>query len=249
MAVRKLGLLVCALAVLASGCGSMSAALRDMGLESRGSRLYRAEKAKNERLAALAAESESQLAAAMAERDDLLAQLAKSKDGPEIDVAAPAPKPVDNSEMWKRLGGLGEIIVAPDGTKALRMKGDLFFRSGKATVRSEARAVVSKIAAAIKQHGDVVVYVDGHTDSDPLRYTKRKYGDNYGLGGARATAVAEQLVAMGVPRSQLITRSFGKDRPIADNTTRAGKSKNRRVEFTLARNSGTARTTEVSLER
>lgn len=249
MAVRKLALLVCALAVLASGCSSMGNAMRSMGLESRGSRLYRKEKAKNERLAALAAESESQLAAAMAERDDLLAQIAKYDAPPVPGPKIATPKPVDNSKIWERLRPLGEIIVTPEGEKALRVKSDLFFRSGKATVRSDARAVVSKIAAAIRTRSDVVVYVDGHTDSDPLRYTKKKYGDNYGLGAARATAVAEQLVAMGVPRSQLITRSFGKDRPIADNATRAGKGKNRRVEFTLALSSTAARTTKVSLDQ
>ncbi len=54
------------------------------------------------------------------------------------------------------------------------------------------------------------------------------------MGAARATAVAKELVALGVPRNRLITRSFGEKRPIAENTTRAGKSKNRRVEFMFA---------------
>ena len=255
MAVRKLALLVCSLAVLAGGCSGMGNALRNMGLESRGARLYRAEKAKNDRMAALSAESETRLAAAMSDLDKLRLENESLVAAGETKAPAltPASTSVDDDARWARLrdqlGSNAELVVTPDGSKGVRVKGDLFFRSGKAAVRPEARGVVSKIAAAIRGFGDVVVYVDGHTDSDPLRYTKKKYGDNYGLGAARATAVAKELVAMGVPRSQLVTRSFGKDRPIAENTTRAGKSKNRRVEFTLALNNNTGRATKTSLDR
>ena len=254
MAVRKVALLVCSLAVLAGGCSAMGNAFRSIGLESRGSRLYRAEKAKNEHLVALGAENEARLAAAMTERDQLLLALADAKNRPTAPpTVAKTTANVDEgaklARLREQLGSDAVIFVTPDGRKGLRVKGDLFFRSGKADVRPEARGVVGKIATALRGLGDVVVYVDGHTDSDPLRYTKKKYGDNYGLGAARASAVAKELVAMGVPRSQLVTRSFGKDRPIAENSTRAGKSKNRRVEFTVALNHNAAGAAKVSLDR
>jgi len=237
MAVRKSMVLVCLLGVLAGGCSTMSDGLRRLGFESRASRLYRKQKADNARLAAQNAESEARLESLMAEQQRLTDKLAER----EKPIAGPsaAPVPNDNNDaklarLLQRLGSDAEIVVTPDGNKGVRVKGDIFFRSGKTSVRREARGVLRKIATAINEFGNVAVFVDGHTDNDPLRYTKAKYGDNYGLGAARATAVAKELVALGVPRSRLITRSFGEKRPIAENTTRAGKSKNRRVEFTFA---------------
>jgi flagellar motor protein MotB len=242
MAVRKSMALVWLLGVLGGGCSTMSEGLRGLGFESRASRLYRKQKADNARLAAQNAESEARLASMMAEQDRLAAEnarLAKLAKATNVGPAAPIDTAPDNNDakwarLLQRLGSDAELVVTPDGNKGVRVTGDLFFRSGKTSVRSEARGVLRKIATAINEFGNVAVFVDGHTDNDPLRYTKAKYGDNYGLGAARAAAVAKELVALGVPRNRLITRSFGEKRPIAENTTRAGKSKNRRVEFMFA---------------
>jgi len=239
MEIRKVAVVVCSLGVLAIvGCQGVGDTLRNMGFESRSARLYRKQKAENARLAAQNAEYEAQRAGMATELDGLKTKLA----GLETPAAPPAPltpRPADNDAKFARLrrslGGDGEIFVTAKGEKAVRVRGDIFFRSGRVGVRREARGILTKIASAIKEFDDdVTVFVDGHTDSDPLRYTKAKYGDNYGLGAARANAVVKELVALGVPRARLIPRSFGKEKPIADNSTAAGKRKNRRVEFMFA---------------
>lgn len=239
MRIRKMAVVVCSLGVLAAvGCQGVSSALRNIGFESRSSRLYRKQKADNARLAALNAEYEAQRVSMTTTLDGLKLELA-GKDGPATSPAPLVPKPVDNNEKFERLRralrGKGTIFVTEKGERVVRVRGDIFFRSGRVDVRREAKGVLMTIANTIKDFDDgVTVFVDGHTDSDPLRYTKAKYGDNYGLGAARANAVVKELVALGVPRARLIPRSFGKEKPIADNSTAAGKRKNRRVEFMFA---------------
>lgn len=230
---RKVAVIVCSLGLLAIvGCQGVADTLRTVGIESRSARLYRKQKAENARLVAESAEHEAQRAAAAAELERIKGLVDKPSE-------PPVPKPVDSDgkieRLQRALGEHGKIYITENGEKAVRVTGDIFFRSGKVDVRREARGILRKIANTIKEFDDsVTVFIDGHTDSDPLRYTKAKYGDNYGLGAARANAVVKELVALGVPRARLIPRSFGKDKPIAENTTAAGKRKNRRVEFMFA---------------
>ena len=227
---------LCSLALLAvTGCGT----LQDMGISSRGARMYREEQARAARLEAQNAELQSLVVASKSAQDEMKkaheAELAKLK------TATPPPGPDRPSvdERWAKLiaalKGQATWLVTDKGHRALRLTGDILFRSGKVDVKGDADSVLTTIAGAIKGFDSgLVVFVDGHTDADPLRYTKAKYGDNYGLGAARAKAVAVKLTALGVPSTQLVTRSFGPDKPIADNKTNAGKKQNRRVEFIFA---------------
>jgi OmpA-OmpF porin, OOP family len=53
------------------------------------------------------------------------------------------------------------------------------------------------------------------------------------LSGDRAAAVMAYLTSHGVAASRLESQGFGQTKPIADNATEAGRSKNRRVEFKI----------------
>jgi len=69
------------------------------------------------------------------------------------------------------------------------------------------------------------VDLDGHTDSiGTERY-------NQGLSERRARAVRDYLVKKGINPARITTRGFGETKPIADNKTRDGRAKNRRVEI------------------
>ena len=99
------------------------------------------------------------------------------------------------------------------------------FKSGTAELLPEARATLDKVAASLGKLTDIKIEVAGHTDAvgDP--------GQNLRLSTLRAETVTKYLVDKGVPAELLTAKGYGQDKPIADNTTSAGKRKNRRVEL------------------
>ncbi len=99
------------------------------------------------------------------------------------------------------------------------------FDVGKASLRPESMGVLNEIYAMLKDHPEVKVSVEGHTDSD---------GDpdmNMKLSEDRAKTVMDQLVSMGIDKDRLSYKGFGESEPIASNDTPEGKASNRRVEF------------------
>jgi len=207
-----------------AGCSGLSS----LGIESRGARLARQYAGDKDMLQTQLASTEAEKAQVQSDRDAAMARYEAAQ---------------------KQINDLNQKLIAlaapkPTGSAPFQLSGDVLFRPGKVDVRPEAKPTLLKVANIVKQAGDgAVVYVDGHTDSDPLVRTKGLYRDNYGLAQARANAVARQLTEMGVPRSKLVTRSFGPDRPVADNKTAAGKKQNRRVEISVAQASGGAAST------
>ena len=230
-------LAVCSVGLVAvTGCQFM----RDIGFESRGSQLAQRYHEEKVALAAKNAELTTRLASSMDQRQKMQQELEQAVAKTEAAQSAPATTLASQSadERWRELSrelaDLGMPVVSTQGGKAVRLTSDVLFRSGKCTLKTTAEPMLSKVADAINHlDDDVLVFVDGHTDSTPLRYTKKIYHDNYGLGAARANAVARELVKKGVPSRKLVTRSFGADKPLADNNTKAGKEQNRRVEISF----------------
>jgi OOP family OmpA-OmpF porin len=75
--------------------------------------------------------------------------------------------------------------------------------------------------------------IDGHTDN--------KGSDDYNLklSQQRADAVKSYLISKGVSADKITSTGFGESKPIASNDTDEGRSKNRRVEFTIEKQDGT----------
>ena len=99
------------------------------------------------------------------------------------------------------------------------------FQTGKATLTPEARDILRDIAAQLVENPQYRVQISGHTDNTGSRAANRR------LSLARARAVERFLEASGVPLSQVTSKGFGPDVPIASNTTAAGRAQNRRVEL------------------
>jgi adhesin transport system outer membrane protein len=91
-------------------------------------------------------------------------------------------------------------------------------------IRPEYKAEITRLADFLQKHPDLKLNIEGHTDNvGPAGY-------NQGLSQARAEAVAQSLVEHGVEPARLTAIGFGLTRPIADNSTPEGQSRNRRVE-------------------
>lgn len=99
------------------------------------------------------------------------------------------------------------------------------FATDKADMLPDSQPQIDQVAALMKQDTALRLAVNGHTDSS---------GDaahNKALSEARAASVVAALVAQGIAAARLQPAGFGQERPIADNTSEEGKTKNRRVEL------------------
>ena len=137
----------------------------------------------------------------------------------------------DLQQSLKKFIDNGTLNVSiNDSVLKINLSEKLLFRSGKAIVEPEGMDALDSIADILKGVKQSV-FIDGHTDSDPIRTFQ--FESNWHLSSARATNVAYRLISGGLPEFNLTVRGYGSQRPIADNSTPEGKAKNRRVEITL----------------
>jgi len=90
-----------------------------------------------------------------------------------------------------------------------------------------AEHVLADAAETLRMNRDLIVEVAGHTDSDGSA------AYNEGLSERRAITVRDYLINRGVYKGNLTVRGYGEAAPVADNATREGKARNRRVELRI----------------
>lgn len=102
----------------------------------------------------------------------------------------------------------------------------IYFDTGKAEVKPESKPTLDAIAELLRRNPDLLLYVVGHTDDT---------GDgaaNVALSKQRADSVVAALVKdYQVPSNRLQAQGVGPYAPAGNNTSDAGKQKNRRVEL------------------
>ena len=102
----------------------------------------------------------------------------------------------------------------------------IHFDVDSAHIQPRSEPVIAQIATLMKQNPSWKFEISGHTDSDGgAAY-------NLGLSQRRAQAVVNDLVTRyGIARSRMVAKGYGLTRPVATNSTTAGKALNRRVEL------------------
>lgn len=105
--------------------------------------------------------------------------------------------------------------------------GKINFATGKSTINEDSFELLDNIAAIAKRCPDSKFSIGGHTDSTG------NIDSNIKLSEARAQAVVNHLAGLGLSIDQFKAVGFGPSKPVADNGTREGRAKNRRIEFTL----------------
>ena len=136
------------------------------------------------------------------------------------------------------LSGLGNsMLLHYDGDMLLvTLANDIWFQSGSAEVLEpmrESGAVLARLLADTQNdEKPFEVIVEGHTDNVPVNTAR--YPDNWYLSGERALNFLRILIdESGLPEEIFSSRAYGEKRPIADNTTAAGRQMNRRVEIKI----------------
>lgn len=105
---------------------------------------------------------------------------------------------------------------------------DVLFDFNKYTLRPAAREKLAKISGIILSHPGLKLEVDGYTDNIGTDAYNQK------LSEERADSVRSYLVSEGIASDTVVSKGFGKDDPVAPNTTAAGRQKNRRVEMVVS---------------
>ncbi len=99
------------------------------------------------------------------------------------------------------------------------------FESGSAKIKKKSNDILNQVAAVMQENPSWKLSINGHTDNSG------KSDKNQKLSEDRAAAVKAYLAGKGIDESRMESAGFGDTKPVADNKTKAGKAKNRRVEF------------------
>lgn len=141
--------------------------------------------------------------------------------------------PMELNLALKEFAQNNDMVSFDEATGVLKFKSDLLFKSGSAEVIDSAKESIKSLAGIMnsEQAGQFHLIIEGHTDSDPIKYSKHLHATNWHLSSHRAIAVLEFMTANGISPKRLSARGFADQRPLQPNDTKEGKAANRRVEI------------------
>ncbi len=157
---------------------------------------------------------------------------AEPSANPPAPLAPLPPKDTVNPNARALFSGLGDAVDVSvvKGRINLRVKDNILFTSGDATLSPAGARVIDQLAGRL-QSGDYPIAVQGHTDDKPIH--TNQFPSNWELSAARAAAVVQQLIAQGVAPNRLSAVGLANTQPIASNDTAQGRAENRRVDLVL----------------
>jgi len=143
-------------------------------------------------------------------------------------------KRIEESVKAHGLGSQVSVKVLPDGIE-ISFQGTVFFASGSADVKEEAKSVLGSIYPIIKnEKTDFDFTIEGHTDDNPV-VNGIFYRDNFELSSLRACRVLDLFLKEGFKKEKITAVGYGDARPIVKNRNEQGspipenQSQNRRV--------------------
>jgi OOP family OmpA-OmpF porin len=137
---------------------------------------------------------------------------------PKSALTAPAPPTASEAPPPAATVAANEISISEQ----------VQFETGTAVLRGESAAILTAVAAALKQHPELeLIEIQGHTDDTGTPEFNQR------LSQERAAAVFSWLVAQGIQASRLRPAGYGQSRPLSQNSSEEGRAINRRVEFRI----------------
>ena len=104
---------------------------------------------------------------------------------------------------------------------------NIFFNFGEYRLLEDSYAELNRLVILLNENPVMKIRINGHTDNIG------NVQDNQILSEQRANAVKDYLLSKGIAPNRVITKGYGKIKPLANNTTEEGRQKNRRVEFEI----------------
>jgi outer membrane protein OmpA-like peptidoglycan-associated protein len=188
-------------------------------------------KAEAQRQAEMAAARETQMKAeadAAAARAQAEADALRAK---EEAAQAEAKRAREAAEALRAqlLEQFNRILETRDTLRGLVVNmADVLFDTGKYNLAPLAREKLARLAGIVLSHPELKLEIEGHTDSTGSEELNQR------LSEQRGSEVRRYLIEQGLPEANITAKGLGETMPVADNNTRAGRQKNRRVEIIVS---------------
>jgi outer membrane protein OmpA-like peptidoglycan-associated protein len=133
-------------------------------------------------------------------------------------------------ELSQRLqGALSQVAETKNSARGFIVSlPDILFDTNEATLKPEAKITIAKLSGILLLMGELNLRIEGHTDSTGAA------DYNLALSRTRAESVQSFLAENGIAAARMTAVGYGMDRPVADNATKEGRARNRRVELVIA---------------
>lgn len=167
--------------------------------------------------------AEQQAAASQAAQQEAEAQAQKDRN-----AAAQAEQ--EKQQLRARLlAQFNQVLPTTDTPRGLMVNlGDVLFATAKSDLRPTAKEALAKLSGIVLNYPSLKLGVEGYTDSTGTE------SFNQTLSEQRANSVRDYLVQQGLNADSITATGLGASNPVADNSTAAGRQKNRRVEIIIS---------------
>jgi outer membrane protein OmpA-like peptidoglycan-associated protein len=173
------------------------------------------------------AEAKAAAAEAKAKSDAEASALAAKASAAKDEAArAQAATAALRAQLLQQLNAVLQTTDTPRGL-VVNMA-DVLFQSGKYALSSDAQLKLAKLSGIIQAHPGLNLAIEGYTD------TTGTTDFNMKLSQQRGDAVRDFLISQGLSADTITSTGMGEARPVADNSTAAGRKLNRRVEIIVS---------------
>jgi len=176
------------------------------------------------------AEADAARAAAEEQQKALAAQAEQARQNAAAAEQARQQAEAERTQLRERLRQqLNAILETQETARGLIVNiSDVLFDFNKYELKPGAREKMAKVSGILLAYPGLKIQLEGHTDSIGTDEYNMK------LSEQRANSVRDYLVGQGVPSQSVTAQGFGKDNPVASNSTAAGRQRNRRVDMVVS---------------
>jgi outer membrane protein OmpA-like peptidoglycan-associated protein len=169
----------------------------------------------------------AQAEAAAAEAE---ARAQKARDAQQAAEQSAQQATQQAEQMRERLKDqLNQVLQTKETARGLIVNmSDVLFDFNKYTLKPEAREKLAKVSGILLAYPNLKLQVEGYTDNIGTDEYNQK------LSEQRAGGVREYLVSQSVQDANITATGYGKNSPIADNSTNGGRAQNRRVQLVVS---------------